>query len=586
MRAPSLLLSMAVVAFVLRPTSTPSDCIGGDFVPDMHECPCYVSGGEWPLFGPFLPNVPDVAERTLGTTTSCIEHGGQPYWQMQLYLTSPDAAHHAAHYDPDFIDRYPRSSWCTEVIGYWHNVVDVPRNDGYVSEMHPSKYVWGIQELREWYQIEMIFGDLLEPDGSHGRWAWGSRLDYENFIPGVNGPCPGAYQVLDSYDTLTGEWIETDGIGHSQLIDSIIVHYLNGVVRQIDVCVIDGNIAYDSGPDVYGSDADWAHVRTTWYRDILQYTTLGDVSLKNSYVYKIRGWGIDLDDDGNPYCDDDRIITRIGPYFGNLVLPNQDEDEDSTGMGKFAAYFATTSAQKSISTNSTLVTLGGASIPIGEGQSWTIPAGMHPVGSHVEIDVDLLADYPYPVGGVTIDWKDGAIPPAWEVWWSAQNVQIHTLTIAEDANALPSQMGLGSVPIPVVFDPDTAFTVRYVKLRIPNPVPGQYEITSFDYNFRFGVDDDDSGDVYFDTHEECDCGSPGDPHGDITRDGVYNVFDVVACVDYAFRSGQPAPREVTCPYDRADVTCDDVINVFDVVALVDVSFRAGNPAMVFCNPCM
>jgi len=72
-------------------------------------------------------------------------------------------------------------------------------------------------------------------------------------------------------------------------------------------------------------------------------------------------------------------------------------------------------------------------------------------------------------------------------------------------------------------------------------------------------------------------------HADPACNGVTDVFDVVAAVDVAFRSGTPV-FDADCPNEQTDVTCDNVTNVFDVVAFVDVAFRNGSPSQ-FCDPC-
>jgi len=61
--------------------------------------------------------------------------------------------------------------------------------------------------------------------------------------------------------------------------------------------------------------------------------------------------------------------------------------------------------------------------------------------------------------------------------------------------------------------------------------------------------------------------------GDLTGDGIINVFDVVGSVDIAFRNG---PRSRRLGAD--DATGDNVVNVFDVVKFVDIAFRNGQAA--------
>jgi len=60
--------------------------------------------------------------------------------------------------------------------------------------------------------------------------------------------------------------------------------------------------------------------------------------------------------------------------------------------------------------------------------------------------------------------------------------------------------------------------------------------------------------------------------GDINNDGTWNVFDVVACVDQAFRGGDPPELHP----GLSDMNCNQVTNVFDVVQIVDIAFRGGS----------
>jgi len=100
--------------------------------------------------------------------------------------------------------------------------------------------------------------------------------------------------------------------------------------------------------------------------------------------------------------------------------------------------------------------------------------------------------------------------------------------------------------------------------------------------------DNDCNSVIDDGGVCCACDCHGDP---ANCEGLVNVFDVVACVDEAFRNGPSViDPNVNCPAssdnDVAPVGgCNGVVNVFDVVAMVDVAFRNADPVVTFCDPC-
>lgn len=62
--------------------------------------------------------------------------------------------------------------------------------------------------------------------------------------------------------------------------------------------------------------------------------------------------------------------------------------------------------------------------------------------------------------------------------------------------------------------------------------------------------------------------------GDLNVDGLWNVQDVVAMIEYVFR-GAPAPD----PEAIGDVSCDGVADVVDVVGLINFVFRGGEPTV-------
>lgn len=58
--------------------------------------------------------------------------------------------------------------------------------------------------------------------------------------------------------------------------------------------------------------------------------------------------------------------------------------------------------------------------------------------------------------------------------------------------------------------------------------------------------------------------------GELTGDGMVDVFDVIASIDIVF-GGAPAPN----PPELVDVNCDSFPDVFDVIYLIDYSFSGG-----------
>jgi hypothetical protein len=78
----------------------------------------------------------------------------------------------------------------------------------------------------------------------------------------------------------------------------------------------------------------------------------------------------------------------------------------------------------------------------------------------------------------------------------------------------------------------------------------------------------------------CDC------HADPICDAEFDILDVIAAVNVAFRGTAPnADPNPSCPHQRTDFDCSNATDVLDVVNAVNVAFRGANPATDFCNPC-
>jgi hypothetical protein len=60
--------------------------------------------------------------------------------------------------------------------------------------------------------------------------------------------------------------------------------------------------------------------------------------------------------------------------------------------------------------------------------------------------------------------------------------------------------------------------------------------------------------------------------GDVNADGIINIGDVVALVNYLYRGG-----DEPCPVEAGDLTGDCRVNVGDVVFLVNYLYRGGDP---------
>jgi hypothetical protein len=56
--------------------------------------------------------------------------------------------------------------------------------------------------------------------------------------------------------------------------------------------------------------------------------------------------------------------------------------------------------------------------------------------------------------------------------------------------------------------------------------------------------------------------------GDVTDDQVFNIGDILFCIDYLYRAGPPPPDP-----PRADMNCDDVVDVEDVIIMINTIFR-------------
>lgn len=496
---PFVIPSIVCTLWILLPTPAFAPC----GLPDLPSCACYVADCDpadvaWP---PPYNDLIVTARRTVGLRTCCFQHGGQAYWQVQRQASIPASAEALAFENPtiETDEETAPAAWCTETIAYWAKRATVPYAGGYYTNRHhPSSYIEGGAEMREWYLDEEAFGGLYR-----GRWIDATELDYDNFEPGVNGPCPGAYQQIYSFDRT-----DPDGNGnywddettHSQLIDSMVVYRSfseDGPVQRIDVHMVEGNVGFGGG-SVYSRV-----INTRWYNDIIDFTPLGpDDEVLDSSNRKIRGWGINLTSDQEVDCDDGRIRTVVWAVVSGHPGPIGPENSDAAHVTAMLGYYAQTGGNILVTSNSPLVQTGGA-LPT-ETNPWFIPPGPHPV-EPVYIDIDLLATHPVPVEAVTFEWLD-AIPRQFQVLWSAQGgaIQTRPVVLPSPPPIVPNGTPL---PLPIALNPagsNTGHPIRYLRLCISNSqLTRPFLITALHYNFHHTDIEDHNG-----SSEEGDAGPP------------------------------------------------------------------------------
>jgi hypothetical protein len=471
----------------------PGDAGAQCSLPDLPSCTCYASDCSpvacpWPFTG--IPgDIIGTARLTTGTRSCCIADGGTAYWQIQRQALIPAVAELMAFFNPAVqtnLETAPQA-WCTETIAWWGLHAQMPYEDGYyASGHHQSSFVQGGGEMRRWYLAEEIKRGL-----SRGRWISATELDYSSFDPGVNGPCPGAYQQIYGYDPADPDnngnaW--NDPTGHSQLIDSMVVHRLytpDGVVQRIDVGMIEGNVGYGGGSPY----ARIIHHR--WYYDIVDFTPQGSDYLDASNR-KIRGWGINLNEDGTPRCDCSRIKTVIIEFTIANPGPIGPDLADSAYVAAMDTFFSRTGGAALVTSNSPAVRTGGA-LP-DDGNHWVIPPPPHPEDP-VCIEVDLLDEYPDRMRGVTLEWVD-AIPVQYDVERAGNDgsFQGRTLRLPVTPPGIPSGTRLPFTAAFSAAGPDTGHVVRFVRLCIPqSALTRTFEIARLHFNYHGDEIEDENG---------------------------------------------------------------------------------------------
>ena len=467
--------------------------------PDAPDCTCFNlrgPGGVWdPVGGGFIQ---DIAIQTVGTYESCncetstcsptIKNSGQPYWQMVLGCNSEFDAlliAWAMSISDDIRDLFHhRVEWCSETISYWHREADVPYTGGYRAGWHMNWEIYSVVELKRWYQSE----DWVNPFGTYGggKWIEPDDVDYDNFELGVTVPVPGAYVAIRGFDYGPPERWEDMDYSHSLMINEMWVHReASGDVCRVEVSLLEGN----SGKEVKdtrdpwenillltpkGSRTDWVgHSRgpdETWHTD-------------DDIGWKIYGFGIDRNSDGEPIYDTSRLhdltTYTICPPDPTQTVQAADIDWDEYSQivpqtmfyAKRLNFYGGPTALLKVglpsnnSKQSVMSSLSEVQVDIPNGRDIHLDFAQ---GSPLtELEIDLLEVHPIPIRGIELVWDGSFIPSNYIVQFGGADQQYQDATTLDLTNAnLPYQSP--TMRIPAMFtDSGTGVAVGYVRLIFP-----------------------------------------------------------------------------------------------------------------------
>jgi hypothetical protein len=358
-------------------------------------------------------------------------------------------------------DEFDREAWCSETISYWHKEAGIPYDVGY------SNSTWNLNwqldntaAIRAFYEVEELktamaatLGPLSPWERGRGRWIEWSDLDYTDFRPGENAPVPGAYVMIRGYE---GSAFVDNSTGHSMMIDEMTVYgTVGGQVQQVKITLVEGN----------RSD------QVTDYRvvdDVLSVTPYG-----NDYVDQIQngtmerrivGFGIDLDQNGDPIYDEDRLhfvwIADANPIIPDIRTVRDPfwETQYAPLVQQLANYARKVAGGIEVHASSDQIQ--AVKIPDQRGVQWLFPATLD---EEVEIEIDLLDVHPLPIQGLILAWDGGFLPRGYHVLWAGADHVYHPAEMPSmTAFVGPNDPRL-VVPVPVLFG-RPGERVRYVKL--------------------------------------------------------------------------------------------------------------------------
>jgi len=463
-----------------------------DYEPDGVDCSgCFVDVGQWDPSGGFIQ---DIAKQTLGNVVSCtckepdplcnwdtdpadpndnFADSGKPYYQMVLGCDEPFTAFSMAVLLNSGAGGFEgRGAWCTEAVSYWHKHAHIPYPNGYYSDGYHDWLVPNANELTLWYFTEQTWG------AGRGRRLPSSALDelprplkLGDLNLGVNVPAPGSYAAIRGYEItatssgeVIGSWKDWQDTGHSQMIDEMWIHHdSSGYVCSIEATLLEGNSG--SPP----------HVRNDRkYENILELTPLGGDMFSGGR--KIFGFGIDLDEDGDPIYDPARLhytveakICSLPPSMALSVFDLHWDSKYVQKLGKYASLLKSKGGPK-VQCNSKKLKIEG--IPNGS-THWNFPSSLK---EEVAIVIDLLAPHPRSIRGLELRWEGGSngnLPLGYSVQFAGRDKRFENAVLPDLKDFETYLKGTQyyppkEYPVPVIFGtPGPAKGVRFVKLTFP-----------------------------------------------------------------------------------------------------------------------
>lgn len=474
-----IFIALAVIACVAVAAPTLlADCDQ----PDAPDCECFDDTATWDPEGIGAPEtwiIQDVARDTIGLRESCncpgtldcdwdpdpddeendFKNAGKPYYQVNLGINREYEARwmaEALKADPD-LDVHQREAWCSEAVSYWHRETGIPYELGYQNDAYLDWLITSVADLRLWYENEE------GRDGGRGRWIPAVDLDYENFELGVTAPVPGAYVAIAEFSYGPPAEYTSMDTSHSLIIDRMWVDRDgHGNVFRVEVWLIEGN---SSG-----------QVTTDHWPDLLTFTPQGSQWVSHSrgpdgewetdddVRRKIYGFGIDLDENGQPIYDPFKLREETHPSILRAIVTDpitvQDDDwmQCSAVLPDWIEYSDTVSEE------------GGPSVKWGFGVADPVPDGQpqnamsFPDDYVGEVIINLAAPYPLPIRGLELTWGAGSLPLGYSVEFFPEDGPGEA-AVVPDLSAVEPPPDLPAT-VPVALDqPMTG--VRYVRLFFP-----------------------------------------------------------------------------------------------------------------------